>query len=81
VISEPGSATDSTDGEEPEDSASRATSPEVSTHRPSVAMPIGSTSYRSRSMAESTRPALAQDTACSVLRPPNTTATRTFPVT
>src|SRR6516225_9657608 len=32
-------------------------------------------------MAESTRPALAQDTACSVLRPPNTTATRTFPVT
>src|SRR5580692_7126054 len=27
-------------------------------------------------MAESTSPALAQDTACSALRPPNTTATR-----
>src|SRR5579859_3221515 len=30
-------------------------------------------------MADRIRPALAQDTACSVLRPPNTTATRIFP--
>src|SRR5690242_1137710 len=29
-------------------------------------------------MADRIRPALAQDTACSVLRPPNTTATRIF---
>src|SRR5690242_6639131 len=39
-------------------------------------MPMGSTSYRSGSMADRIRPALAHDTACSVLRPPNTTATR-----
>src|ERR1700691_3266886 len=29
-------------------------------------------------MADRTRPALAQETACSVLRPPNTTAIRIF---
>ena len=29
-------------------------------------------------MADRTKPALAQETACSVLRPPNTTATRIF---
>ena len=34
--------------------ASRETSPEVSTQRPSRAMPIGTTSYLSRSMAPST---------------------------
>src|SRR5438034_10861836 len=76
TISPSPTVTDSTDGTDPEDSASRAGSPEVSTHRPSVAMPMGSTSYRSVSMADRIRPALAQDTACSVLRPPNTTATR-----
>ncbi len=76
MTSVPGVATDSTVGSVPPVSASRAGSPEVSTHRPSVAMPIGSTSYRSGSMAERISPALAHDTACSVLRPPNTTATR-----
>ena len=37
----PGVATASTDGNSPAASASRETSPEVSTHRPSRAMPIG----------------------------------------
>src|ERR1700678_67878 len=41
-------------------------------------MPIGTTSYLSRSMAPRKSPALAHDTACSALRPPNTTATRTL---
>ena len=76
MISAPATATDSTEGTDPAESASRAGSPEVSTQRPSVAMPMGSTSYRSGSMADKIRPALAQDTACSLLRPPNTTATR-----
>ena len=44
VISAPGSATDSTEGSDAADSASRPGSPEVSTQRPSVAMPMGSTS-------------------------------------
>jgi len=44
VISAPGTATASTEGSEADDSASRAGSAEVSTHRPSVAMPMGSTS-------------------------------------
>src|SRR5690606_36801535 len=46
------------------------------THRPSVVIPIGTTSYLSRSSARSTLPAVTHDTACSELRPPNTTATR-----
>ncbi len=78
VTDTPGVATASTDGGSSEFSASRAGSPEVSTHRPSRAMPIGTTSYLSLSMAPSTSPALAHDTACSALRPPNTTATRTL---
>ena len=44
MISAPATVTDSTEGSVPPDSASRAGSPEVSTQRPSVAMPIGSTS-------------------------------------
>ena len=44
TIDVPGTATASTDGDDPADSARRPGSSEVSTHRPSVAMPIGSTS-------------------------------------
>jgi hypothetical protein len=44
VISAPSTATDSTEGSVPPDNASRVGSPEVSTQRPSVPMPIGSTS-------------------------------------
>jgi len=44
VIDTPGVAIASTDGGSPEPSASRAGSPEVSIHRPSRAMPIGTTS-------------------------------------
>ncbi len=51
-------------------------SPDSSTQRPSVAMPIGTTSYFVRSMACSTLPAVTQEMACSLDRPPNTTATR-----
>ena len=65
VTDTPGVATASTDGRAPDVSASRAGSPEVSTHRPSRAMPIGTTSYRSGSMAPRISPALAHDTACS----------------
>ena len=55
---------------------SRSVSPDSSTQRPSVAMPIGTTSYLSRSMACSTLPAVTQEIACSLDRPPKTTATR-----
>ena len=37
------------------------------------------TSYRSGSSAAITLPAETQEMACSALRPPNTTATRTLP--
>ena len=60
------------------DAAARAGSPPASTQRPSGVMPTGTTSYSSRSSAASTLPALTQEMACSVLRPPNTTATRTL---
>ena len=40
-------------------------------------MPTGTTSNRSRSRLASTLPAETQEIACSPLRPPNTTATRT----
>src|SRR3984885_3185506 len=76
VTDTPGVATASTEGLAPDVSASRAGSPEVSTHRPSRVMPIGTTSYRCGSMPPRMSPALAHDTACSLLRPPNTTATR-----
>ena len=55
---------------------SRSGSPDSSTQRPSVAMPTGTTSYFSLSMACSTLPAVTQEMACSLERPPNTTATR-----
>src|SRR3954452_5256146 len=42
-------------------------------------MPTGTTSYRSGSRAAITLPAETQEIACSALRPPNTTATRTLP--
>ena len=41
-------------------------------------MPTGTTSYASRSMACSTLPAVTQEMACSLERPPKTTATRGF---
>ena len=56
--------------------ASRSGSPDSRTQRPSVAMPTGTTSYRSRSIALSTLPAVTQEIACSLERPPKTTATR-----
>ena len=39
-------------------------------------MPIGTTSYASRSIAASTLPAVTHEIACSLDRPPKTTATR-----
>ena len=42
-------------------------------------MPTGTTSKRSRSRLASTLPAETHEIACSPLRPPNTTATRTRP--
>src|SRR3954451_12060827 len=42
-------------------------------------MPTGTTSYRSGSRAAITLPNDTQEIACSALRPPNTTATRTLP--
>ena len=39
-------------------------------------MPTGTTSYASRSIARSTLPAVTQEMACSLERPPKTTATR-----
>ena len=47
-----------------------------STHRPSGAIPTGTTSYFSRSIAASTLPAVTHEMACSLERPPKTTATR-----
>ena len=46
------------------------------TQWPSLAMPTGTTSYRSRSSASRTLAAVAQETACSEDRPPKTRATR-----
>src|SRR3954451_19722697 len=42
-------------------------------------MPTGTTSYRSGSRPPIPPPADTQEIACSALRPPNTTATRTLP--
>ncbi len=66
----------STSGSSLPSMARRAASSASSTQRPSVAMPIGTTSYRSRSMAASTLPAVTQEMPCSLDRPPKTTATR-----
>ena len=49
------------------------------TQAPSRVMPTGTTSNRSRSRLASTLPAETHEIACSPLRPPNTTATRTRP--
>ncbi len=46
------------------------------TQEPSSAIPIGTTSNRSRSSAESTPAAVAHEIACSLLRPPKMMATR-----
>src|SRR5262245_29006803 len=59
-------------------SASAPGSLSVSTQRPSREMPTGTASNSSGSSADSTLPALRQEMPCSGLRPPKTTATRTF---
>ena len=56
--------------------ARRPGSSTSSTHRPSAAMPTGTTSYASRSIAASTLPAVTHEMPCSEERPPKTTATR-----
>ena len=48
----------------------------TTTHRPEWVIPMATTSYRSRSIAANTLPAVRQEMACSLLVPPNTTATR-----
>mgnify|MGYP006194540295 CR=1 FL=1 len=48
----------------------------TSDHWPFFAMPTGTTSYLSRSIASSTPAAVTQLTACSLERPPNSTRTR-----
>ena len=53
-------------------------SPEVITQAPLGVIPTGTTSYRAGSSAARTLPADTQEIACSVLRPPKTTATRTL---
>src|SRR6185312_6156576 len=80
-VGSPGSATaaaeGSTDGRSRPWIASCSGSSVPSTHAPSRAIPTGTTSNRSRSRWRSTLPAETQEMACSLLRPPNTTATRT----
>ncbi len=56
--------------------ASRSGSPDSRTQRPSCVMPTGTTSYRSGSIAFRTLPAVTHEMACSLERPPKTTATR-----
>src|SRR5262249_34741864 len=57
--------------------SARSGSPPTS-QRPSLAMPMGNTSNRERSMAARTEAALARDTSCSPDRPPKTIPTRSF---
>ena len=82
-VGSPGSATavaeGSTDGSSRPWIASRSGSSVPSTHPPSRVMPTATTSNRSRSRWRSTLPAETQEMACSLLRPPNTTATRVRP--
>jgi hypothetical protein len=73
-----GSAPLSTSGNFPSVSDSRSGSPASSTHRPSVLIPTGTTSYLSRSITLSTPAAVTHEIACSLDRPPNTTATLGF---
>ena len=67
----------STDGRARSSMASSRGSSAPTTQAPSRVMPTGTTSNRSRSRLASTLPAETQEIACSPLRPPNTTATRT----
>src|SRR6266545_2279494 len=71
-----GSAVTSTSGSLPSVIDSRSGSPLSSTQWPLVLMPTGTTSYLSRSIACSTLAAVTQEMACSLDRPPNTTATQ-----
>ena len=60
---------------------SRASASRAVTHRPAFVMPIGTTSYFTRSIARKIEAALSSETSCSPLRPPNNTPTRSrFPV-
>ena len=71
----------STDGSARSEITSSRGSSVPSTQPPSAVMPTGTTSNRSGSRCPSTDPAETHEIACSLLRPPNTTATRTlFPV-
>ncbi len=70
-----GLATDSTVGNSPPVIASLAGSSVTSSQDPSRVIPIGTTSYFSRSMTRNTFPPPRQEIACSGPRPPNTTAT------
>ena len=67
-----------TSGTWPGASRSGSGSSATRTHRPSRAIPTGTTSYLSRSIAASTLAAVEHDTACSGDRPPKTMATRVF---
>src|SRR6266545_166727 len=57
--------------------SARSGSPPTS-QRPSLPMPMGTTSKRERSIAAMTEAAPAKDTSCSPDRPPNTMPTRSF---
>lgn len=57
--------------------ASAAGLPSVSTHEPCGVMPIATTSNRRGSRLRRMLPAETHEMACSLLRPPKTTATRT----
>src|ERR1700731_2733705 len=57
--------------------ASASGSPSVSTQEPSGVMPIATTSNRCGSRLRRMLPADTHEMACSLLRPPKTTATRT----
>ncbi len=65
-----------TSGSDAADRDHWAVSAAASTHCPDLAMPMGMTSYLSLLMAPSTPAAVTQLTACSLDRPPKSTATR-----
>src|SRR5882757_3734923 len=71
-----GSAVTSTSGSLPSVIDSRSGSPLSSTQWPLVVIPTGTTSYLSRSITCSTFAAVTQEMACSLDRPPKTTAIR-----
>ena len=68
----------STEGSSRPRMASCAESPVPSTQRPSRVIPTGTASNRSGSRLPRTQPADRHEMVCSLLRPPNTTATRIF---